>query len=118
MELPWNFHDLHNSAQGPPRDLGWHFGHRGRTKSSALPRPPSPRRLKAPKHYAATSATRNHRPRATRTPTSNGAAFGATGATTNCAAEDKTLLSHGSHSELPNFSNIPSFPKVYPVESS
>ena len=42
MELPWNFHDLHNSAQGPPRDLGWHFGHRGRTKSSALPRPPAP----------------------------------------------------------------------------
>ena len=42
MELPWNFHDLHNSAQGPPRDLGWHFGHRGRTRSSALPRPPAP----------------------------------------------------------------------------
>ena len=42
MELPWNFHDLNNSAQGPPRDLGWHFGHRGRTRSSALPRPPAP----------------------------------------------------------------------------
>ena len=39
---PWNFHDLHQSAQGPPRDLGWHFGHRGRTRSSALPRPPAP----------------------------------------------------------------------------
>ena len=38
----WNFHDLHQSAQGPPRDLGWHFGHRGRTRSSALPRPPAP----------------------------------------------------------------------------
>ena len=68
------------------------FGWTGSASSevpSAVHRP-SPRRLKAPKHYAATSATRNHRPRATRTPISNGAAFGATGATTNCAAEDKT----------------------------
>jgi hypothetical protein len=75
-------------SRGFLHNFGW-TGSASSEVPSAVHRP-SPRRLKAPKHYAAPSAPRNHRPRATRTPTSNGAAFGATGATTNCAAEDKT----------------------------
>lgn len=53
-------------SHGFLHNFGW-TGSASSEVPSAVHRP-SPRRLKAPKHYAATSATRNHRPRATRTP--------------------------------------------------
>ena len=58
----WNFHDPHKSAQGPPRDLGWHFGHRGRTKSSALPRPPAPHLARCNGPPGATRSTGRPKP--------------------------------------------------------